>query len=207
MAVYLRNYLRSLLNKSFENLTSAQIQHWIGLLFNALVSSNIEHPVKKHLCLSFETLLQVYQALEKSQDTVKDFYNKLFESVQHQLQQLAVGGHQESLKGVLLVCQAAMQNIRPLSHLTLLFPGISKLMHDLAQHYISILSNELSVISAFAPQQLTLENPSIQTIVNALNVLQEWANIHESILERYESKRYFAFHLFTGSQYYANVLT
>ena len=63
------------------------------------------------------------------------------------------------------------------------------------------------MISAFAPAQLTMDNPSIQTIVSSLTVLQEWVNIHESILERYESKRYYAFHLFTGSQYYANVLT
>lgn len=44
-------------------------------------------------------------------------------------------------------------------------------------------------------------------MVASLSVLQEWANVHESILERYESKRFYAFHLFTGSQYYANVLT
>lgn len=80
-------------------------------------------------------------------------------------------------------------------------------MHDLAQHYIQILRTELQMISAIPPEQLTLDNPYIQSIVASLSVLQEWANIHEAILERYESKRYYAFHLFIGSQYYANVLT
>jgi len=77
----------------------------------------------------------------------------------------------ESTKGVLLVCQAALINIKPLSLLNKLFGGISNLLCKLAEHYIQILSNELLVISASSQAQLTLDNPSIQKVLQALDLL------------------------------------
>lgn len=54
---------------------------------------------------------------------------------------------------------------------------------------------------------LETDNPSIVRIMTYLDILQQWANIHESILERYESKKFFAFHLFTQDKGYAVVFT
>lgn len=74
-------------------------------------------------------------------------------------------------KGVLLACQAALMNIRPLSMLNKVFSGIANLMCKLAEHYISLLSSELMVISASAPGALTLDNPAIVKVLSSLDLL------------------------------------
>lgn len=81
VGVYLRNYLRTLLNKGYSSFEPELIQHWLGLMFQAMVSNTVEFQVKKHICLAFETLLQVYSTVESTHDKIKDFYGNLFESV------------------------------------------------------------------------------------------------------------------------------
>jgi hypothetical protein len=71
----------------------------------------------------------------------------LFNSVHTHLNSISGTESVESIKGVLLVCQAALLNIKPLSHLSKIFGGISTLMCKLAEHYIQILSGELTVIA------------------------------------------------------------
>lgn len=59
--------------------------------------------------------------------------------------------------------------------------------------YLAQVTNNMMIIPTLSPDQLTLDNPDVKKIVSALDVLLTWTKIHESILERYESKNYFGF--------------
>lgn len=121
------------------------------------MSNQVEFNIKKHLFLIFESILQVYQTTEENSENIQEFYGKLFTSIQASLQQNDL----EVTKGVLLICQAALLNIRPLSLLTKVFGGIAALMCRLAEHYISLLTKDLMVVSAANPDTLTVDNPQI----------------------------------------------
>lgn len=54
---------------------------------------------------------------------------------------------------------------------------------------------------------ISIENPTVQSLLSNLDLVQEWVNVHESILERWESKKFFGYQLFCQSVSYANVLT
>jgi len=78
----------------------------------------------------------------------------------------------EILKGVLLVCQAAILNIRPLNLLAKVFPGISSLLCGLVKHYIDLLSQDMMVISAIPAENMILENPNIAKAIQHIDLIQ-----------------------------------
>lgn len=82
---------------------------------------------------------------------------------------------------------------------------MAKLLCSLAENYINFLSKDLMVIAASSQSDLSLENPTIQSILASLDLLQEWVNIHESILERWESKKFFGFSQFASNANYSAV--
>jgi len=47
--------------------------------------------------------------------------------------------------------------------------------------------------------ELSLQNPVVVKILSSLDVLLSWVRIHENILERFESKRYFGYQNFALS--------
>jgi hypothetical protein len=49
-------------------------------------------------------------------------------------------------------------------------------------------------------------HPHMQKILAQLDILYTWAKIHESILERYQSKKYFGFANFSQNESYSNIL-
>ena len=77
----------------------------------------------------------------------------------------------EVVKGVLLVCQGALLNIRPIAMLTKVFSGIANLLCTLADKSIQDLTSALMVIPAIAPENLTVENPTIAALLTKLDVL------------------------------------
>ena len=52
-----------------------------------------------------------------------------------------------------------------------------------------------------------MENPLVKKITESLDILFTWTKIHESILERFESKKYFGFSNFAMSPHYANIFS
>lgn len=128
-------------------MNTQSVQHLISIFYQALVAPTVEFTIKKHLHLIFESLLQIYQTTEADQSKLQEFYDNLFQSIHNQLQT----SDMEVTKGVLLISQATILNLRPINLLKKVFPGITNLMCKLAEHYISLLSNDLMVISAASP--------------------------------------------------------
>jgi hypothetical protein len=60
------------------------------------------------------------------------------------------------------------------------------------------------IIPTLNPNDLNLNNPIVQSILSSLDIVLSWARIHESVFERFESKKYFGFQLFALSPQYAN---
>lgn len=46
----------------------------------------------------------------------------------------------------------------------------------------------------------------MQKVMTTLDILYTWATVHESILERYESKKYFGYGNFIANESYALTL-
>lgn len=80
----------------------------------------------------FENLLRVYQVSEPDQQVTLGLYNELFTSVQ----QMIASPNPEVVNGVLLVCQGALLNIRPISMLAKVFSGVAALLCNTASNYI-----------------------------------------------------------------------
>jgi hypothetical protein len=51
-----------------------------------------------------------------------------------------------------------------------------------------------------------MESPHIQETLSHLDILQEWLTTHTSILERWESKKYFGFSAMMLSSHYSTTL-
>jgi hypothetical protein len=62
--------------------------------------------------------------------------------------------------------------------------------------------SDLMVLAAQA-SELSLNTPLVQKILASLDLLLIWVRIHENVLERYESKRYFGFQNFALNANYA----
>jgi hypothetical protein len=199
LAIYLRNFVRKIVSSDLTELNAAYHQKLMALLYQTLVSAHVEFTVKRHLYLIFESLLQIYQSSEPHSAKIQEFYNNLFTSIEGLLGQYDI----EVTKGVLLVCQAALSNIRPIATLAKLFSGIATLMCKLADHYVSKLGSDLMVVGSLPAGGLTVDNPQIQSILAALDLLQQWTSVHQSVLEKFQSKKYYAYQLFATSEAYA----
>ncbi len=73
-----------------------------------------------------------------------------------------------------------------------MFQSIQTVLTGVAEHYLSLLSSDLMTISAMT-RELTLEDPLIQKVLSQLDLISSWVRIHESILEKYESKKFFGY--------------
>lgn len=47
----------------------------------------------------------------------------------------------------------------------------------------------------------------IVQLLGKLDVVKQWVSVHHSVLERFQSSKYYGFHLFTTNANYANVFT
>ena len=80
----------------------------IDLFFQCLVSAQIEFNIKQHLVLIFESLLLVYQTKEQNPDTLRTFFETIFDQAASYISNPS----SEVVKGSLLICQAALQTVR-----------------------------------------------------------------------------------------------
>lgn len=71
-----------------------------------IVSPIVEVPVKRHIYLVFEQLLQIYLSVQSDSKVITAFYNQLLNSSVLQLQ--TNGSNLNVTKGVLFICQAAL---------------------------------------------------------------------------------------------------
>ena len=55
--------------------------------------------------------------------------------------------------------------------------------------------------------ELTLENKEIEEIMACLDLLNSWISLHHNVLQRFETRRYYAFREFAQSQQYAMLFT
>ena len=113
-------------------------------------------------------------------------------------------GQSDGIRGALLLCQACLQTIKSQADLVYLFSKVSGLLTGLADFYLVKLNNEFMVIPTLNANDLTITNPVVQSILDSLDILLNWVKVHESIFERFESKKFFGFQLFALSHQYAN---
>ncbi len=78
----------------------------MDLFYTVIVSPIVEIPVKRHVYLVFEQLLQIYLSVQGDSKVVTAFYNQLLNSSVLQLQ--TNGTNLNVTKGVLFICQAAL---------------------------------------------------------------------------------------------------
>ena len=81
IAVYLRNFLRKIVNENSAGMTSAYLQTLMSIFFQALTTPTLEFHIKKHLYNIFESLLLMYQTTETSNAKIQEFYSQLFTSI------------------------------------------------------------------------------------------------------------------------------
>ena len=86
-------------------------------------------------------LLGVYQSSEKQIQSIENFYNQLFLSVQALLSQAEHSPN--STKGALLICQAALVSIRDTKFLARIFTGLSMLMCKLIDDFVGFLAQNI----------------------------------------------------------------
>ena len=79
----------------------------MNLFYTVIVSPIVEVPIKRHVYLVFEQLLQIYLSIQSDSKVVTTFYNQLLSSSVLQLQ--TNGSNLNVTKGVLFICQAALQ--------------------------------------------------------------------------------------------------
>lgn len=112
VGVYIRNFIREFLSKlGADELIPSSLQNLMDIFYTVIVSPLVEVPVKRHIYLVFEQLLQIYLSVEDEQDSITTFYSQLFNSSVLQLQSNQ-SGNLSVTKGVLFICQAALQSIR-----------------------------------------------------------------------------------------------
>jgi hypothetical protein len=67
LAVYLRNFVRKILNTPPNGqMPTGYLQQLLNIFYMTLVDANIEFAIKKHLFLIFESLLLIYQVQESN---------------------------------------------------------------------------------------------------------------------------------------------
>jgi hypothetical protein len=68
LAVYLRNFVRKILNTPPNGqMPVGYLQNLLNIFYMTLVDANIEFAIKRHLFLIFESLLLIYQVQESNQ--------------------------------------------------------------------------------------------------------------------------------------------
>ena len=77
------------------------------------------------------------------------------------------------------------------------------MLTGLVNHYLQVLTSEFIVISTTQSVDLNMNNPSIIKIVATLDIILMWTRIHESVFERYESKKDFGLQQFAISEEYS----
>ena len=70
IAVYLRNYIRKIIDTQYASLTSADVQEIINSVYQTLISETLELNSKRHCLLVFESLMNIYMNKEQNQQTV-----------------------------------------------------------------------------------------------------------------------------------------
>ena len=70
IAVYLRNYIRKIIDTQYASLTSADVQEIINSVYQTLISETLDLNSKRHCLLVFESLMNIYMNKEQNQQTV-----------------------------------------------------------------------------------------------------------------------------------------
>jgi hypothetical protein len=163
--------------------------------------------LKKHFILIFESVVQVFLSFEQNVENVKGFYNQLFSQVQSITSASGISNVTVT-KGALYVCQVALQSIRSISILKSMFEGVAKTLCKLVDDHIAALGGYLMQIGQMMSQQaqLTIEVPAVAATLQSLEVIQEWLNIHNNIMERWESRNNFGYAHLSESASYAQSL-
>ena len=79
MGVYIRNFVREFLSKlGADELIPSSLQGLMNVFYTVIVSPIVEVPVKRHIYLVFEQLLQIYLSVEDDQEQITAFYSQLF---------------------------------------------------------------------------------------------------------------------------------
>ena len=79
---------------------------------------------------------------------------------------------------------------------------ISIVLNSLAEHTLVVLANDFVALQGLGAE-FNEEHPHMHKIMNSLDILYTWVKIHESVLERYQSKKYFGFNNFIQNAEYA----
>ena len=76
-----------------------------------------------------------------------------------------------------------------------MFEGVAKTLCKLVDDHIASLGGHLMQIGQMIPQQaqLTLEVPAVAATLQSLELIQEWLQVHISMLERWEARKSFGF--------------
>ena len=76
IGVYLRNFIREFLAKlGADELLPQSLQRLMDVFYTVIVSPLVDVPVKRHIYLVFEQLLQIYLSVEDNQETITAFYS------------------------------------------------------------------------------------------------------------------------------------
>jgi hypothetical protein len=79
VGVYIRNFVREFLSKlGADELIPSSLQGLMNVFYTVIVSPIVEVPVKRHIYLVFEQLLQIYLSVEENQESITAFYSQLF---------------------------------------------------------------------------------------------------------------------------------
>jgi hypothetical protein len=79
VGVYIRNFIREFLSKlGADELIPSSLQGLMDIFYTVIVSPIVEVPVKRHIYLVFEQLLQIYLSVEDNQESITAFYSQLF---------------------------------------------------------------------------------------------------------------------------------
>ncbi len=86
--------------------------------------------------LTFESLLLIYQTIDKNGDHIKGLYENIFERT---AVIMAANSNLDHVKGALILSQACLTTIRSQSDLTYLFGKVSQILTGLAEQSLSML--------------------------------------------------------------------
>lgn len=67
-AVYLRNFIRQQVSQHAHQLTPEHLQVLIDIVYRGLVAEEVTVPLKRHLFLTFEHLISLYQSQEEEKE-------------------------------------------------------------------------------------------------------------------------------------------
>jgi hypothetical protein len=143
------------------------LQDLLTGFFQILLSKDLEFAVKKHIFLVFDSLLLIYQGQEDNIEKLQNFYGNIFAQIQGPI----ISDDLRVAKGALLICQAGLQSIRSIHFLNKVFAGMSRLLCQVVDKYVQLLTRDLMIIQASSSQDLSLENPVIQSLLSSLDIV------------------------------------